>query len=106
MLEDEEDGNHQAKVTDNIDNQGLLGGRDSRASLIPEANQQERSQANQPPTYKQEEKIVCTDEQCHRKNKKVHITEESPETFIVFHISRCIDMNKEANPRYNHQHGC
>src|SRR5712691_8700792 len=106
VFEDEEDGNHQAKVADDIDNQGLLCSSNCSASLIPETNEKERCQANQPPTYEQKEKVVCADKQYHRKNKKVHVTEESPETWIILHISRRIDMNKEADTRNHHQHDC
>src|SRR5262249_38800146 len=106
MLENKEDGNHQAKVTDDIDDQGLLCCCNGSTTLIPETNEQKRSQANQSPTYEQKEKVVCTDQQWHRKNEKVHVTEEAPETWVVFHITHRINMNKETHTCNYHQHDC
>ena len=106
MLEDKEDSYHQAEVTDDIDNQGLLCRRNSRTPLIPEAYQQERSQANQSPTHEQEKKVVRAYQQHHRKNKKVKEGEVAPETRVVFHITGRVYMNEEADACNHHQHSC
>src|SRR5258708_28689904 len=115
MLEDKEDSYHQAEVTDDIDNQGLLCRRNSRAPLIPEAYQQERSQANQSPTHEQEKKVVRAYQQHHRKNKKVKEGEVAPETRVVFqdrkstrllqspdHLVCRLLLEKKKNEEMNH----
>src|SRR5689334_17924809 len=106
MFEDQEDSKHQAKVTDDVDDQRFLRSSNRSSPLIPEANQQKRCQSNQSPTDQEEEEIVRANEQAHRKNKKVHVAEETPEPVIIFHIPCCKNMNQEANARYYHQHDC
>src|SRR2546421_562166 len=94
LSEDQEDSNHQPKVTDDIDDQGFLCRRNRCAPLVPETNQQEGRQANQSPAYQQEEEVIRAHQQDHGKNKEVHIAEEAPETRIILHIPGRIYVNQ------------
>src|SRR5579875_2687412 len=68
---DQKDCQHQAEVADDVDDESFASGGDGGTALIPEADKQERSEANQSPTDEQEEEVIGGDEHNHRENKEV-----------------------------------
>ena len=95
--EHQHDGDRETDVTDAVHDESLLGrGRCCRL-IEPESNQQVRRKTDALPADVEQEVAVTEDEQQHRGDEEVEITEEASAARVVLHIADGVDVDQRAD---------
>ena len=72
--------------------------------VIPEADQQVGSQADNLPADEQQQQAVGDDQPEHGGGEQREETEEAREILVVRHVAEAVDEDEQANQRDHHQH--
>ena len=93
----QEDRDRQADVADPVHEERLLRRRRrGRAVLIP-ADQQVRGEADALPAEVEHHEVVAQDEQQHRGDEQVELTEEPPPARVVAHVADGVQVDQRAD---------
>ena len=90
--EDQEDGQQKPVIADPVDDEGLLAGVGGRFLLIPEADQEIRTEPHPFPADEHEEKIVGRNQDEHEEDEEVEVGEvagEVPDRRACSRGNRC-----------------
>ena len=102
---EEQDGEHEPKVTDPVDNERFFASVRGTLACIPEANEQIRTQPHPFPADEHEQVIVGHDQDQHSPHKQVEVGKEPGIVLLVVHIPRGIDVNEQPHTRHYQHHG-
>ena len=91
-------------VADARGEKGLLGRRRRRGLLIPEPDQQVRSEPDQFPAHEQEQQAVRDHHAQHGPGKEREEAEEAREVLVVLHVAHGVDEDQQADKGDHHQH--
>ena len=102
--EDKKDSQDETKVTDAVDDEGLISRCGIDVVLIPKTNQGVGAKPHAFPTHKHEKEIVPRDEEKHGKGEEIEKGEEAPVRVVVVHIADGIDVDESPDPGYDENH--
>src|ERR1700674_1021492 len=86
-----------ADVADDVHDECFPSRENRRAARVPEADQEVRAQADQPPADDQEHEVPGQDQQQHREDEDVHVGEEAGVAGVVF-VSHVADGVSDDQP--------
>jgi len=92
------------KVSNPVDDEGLLGGRGSRGSHEPEADEQIGAETDQLPPEKQHGVVTGENEGQHRCDKQVEVGEEAGESLVAVHVADGEHMNEGTHSGDDQRH--
>ena len=104
VVPDHEDAERHADVADRVHDEGLLGRRHGGRALPPEADQQVRREADEPPAGEQEHEVPGEHEQQHREHEQVEVREEALLLGIALHVADRVGVDQEADAGDHEQH--
>ena len=102
-------GDQETEIADAVGYKGFLGGDGIADSilpfLIPESNQQIRTQSDPFPADKCHQVVIAADQDHHGGNEQVHIDKEAAETawiaveaHVFVHVANGVDMDQRSHP--------
>ncbi len=97
--EHQHDRDRQAHVTDAVDQEGLLRGGGGAGLVLPEADEEVGGEAHALPADVQEQVVVGEDEQQHRREEQVQISEEAAAPLVVLHVPDRVQVDQRADAR-------
>src|SRR5256884_7522667 len=105
--EDQERSENHADVADGVHDEGLARRQHGRAALEPETDEQIRTEADHGPADDQPDEVAGEDEQEHREDEEVHVSEKAREAGVLPHVADRIDVDEEsdAGDHQDHQGG-
>src|SRR5580704_3658535 len=72
-VEDQQNGEHDADVADDVDDERLAGGGYGRRFKEPEADQEVRGESDEPPADKQPDEVIGEHQREHREDEEIHV---------------------------------
>ena len=88
-----ENAQDETEIADAVDDERFVAGDGIVVIVIPEADQEIRTETDALPADKQQEQIVAHDQHEHEKNKQVEIDKKAHHVLVVVHVTQGIEMN-------------
>ena len=104
VVPDHEDRERDPDVADGVHDERLLGGRDRRRALPPEADQEVGREPDHAPAGEQDDEVARQDEQQHREDEEVQVREEAAFLAVAVHVADRVRVDQEADPGDHEQH--
>src|SRR4029077_16869417 len=95
---------HEAEVTNAVDDEGFLPSLRCRMLQVVKPNQQVAAQPHAFPTTEQENVVCCEDQDQHEKHEQIHVRKEAEVTFFMRHVAGGVDVYEEAHAGDDEQH--
>ena len=86
-MPDEENPDHETKITDPVSEKSLLGGIGGRGFFIPVTDQDIGTHPDEFPENEHHDKVVCQDDARHREHEESQAREIARFPFIISHVS-------------------
>ena len=103
-VEQQEHAEEEGEVTDAIDDERLAAGGRVLVLLEPEADQQERAQADALPADEHDGHVRGEDEDQHRSHEQIQVAEVRRVARLVAHVARRVDVDQRADERDDQDH--
>src|SRR5690606_40010523 len=95
----QEDPQKKSEVPDAVHDKCLFGCIIIRIVLIPEADQEIRTQAHSFPADEHDRVTRAHDQDEHKKNEQIQVGKKLSEALVRVHVSRRINMDQKPNAR-------
>ena len=103
-LENQEDGEQEADITDAVVDEGLLAGRGGGLLLEPEGHQPVGADAHAFPTDEGQQQVVRQHQQQHGEDEQVQVDEELGVVAVVLHVPDGVQVDERAHEGDEHAH--
>src|SRR5690606_1556507 len=103
-LEGEEHRDQEADVADAVDDEGLPGGVGVLPVLVPEADEEERADADALPPHEHQREAVGEHEHEHRGHEEVELGEVAGVARVAPHVADRVDVDQEADAGDDQRH--
>ena len=106
LREDEQDAENESPIADPVDDEGFLAGVGRGLLLIPEANQEIRTEPNALPADEHHEEVGAQYEREHERGEQVQIG-EVPRVFgvgLLVHVRGRIHVNQQPDAGHHENH--
>ena len=104
VLDQEEHRAEEAEVADPVGDERLLARRGVERILVPEADEQVRAEPHALPADEEERQVVREDQDEHREDEEVQVTEEARVPVVVRHVRRGVEVDEEADAGDDEHH--
>jgi hypothetical protein len=101
---DQEDGQQKPVIADPVDDESLLPRVRGGFFLVPEPDQEVRTQAHPFPAHKHQEKIVRGNQDEHEEDEKVEVGKVPGEIPVLVHVAVGVYVDDERDPGDDHHH--
>src|SRR5215475_1135817 len=95
--EQQEHAQDKTKITDTIDDEGLVARPRIVVVLVPKSDQGIRAKSHPFPTHEHQQQAVAQNQGEHGGGKKIEVGEEAPVSFIIVHVAYGINMDQTAD---------
>ncbi len=106
LTEDEERGQDESDVADDVDHERLHARGGRGAAPVPVGDQRVRGEADERPAHNEQNEVPGQDEQQHREDEEVEVGEEPRVALVGDHVGGGVhvDQHRDARDDQAHQH--
>ena len=104
LAEDEQRGEHEADVADDVDHERLHARLGRGRAPVPEADQRVGGEADERPADDQDDEVAREDEQQHREDEEVEVAEEARVAAVGIHVGQRVEMDQGRDPGHHEAH--
>ncbi len=104
VAEDDERGDHEADVTDDVDHERLEAGAGGGRAPVPERDQQVGRGADERPADDQQHEVPRQYQQQHREHEVVQVAEVARVTPVERHVRHRVQVDQRRDPRDHEDH--
>jgi hypothetical protein len=104
LLDEDEECEHEGRVSDRVHDEGLLARLDGRLPLVPVVDEQVRGEADQAPAGQEQEQVPRHHEQEHREDEQRLVPVVAPLLLVPVHVTDRVGEDEEADAADDEHH--
>ena len=104
VRDQDEEGERHRRVAERVHHEGLLRGLHRARPVVPEADQEVRREADEPPADEQHEQVAALDEQQHREDEERDVREVAALLVVAVHVADRVEDDQPADAADDQHH--